>query len=775
MTLVEAPVAQATPLHRALGLTDGELDAIRDRLHRDPNDVELAMFSVMWSEHCAYKSSRPLLRTLPTGGAGDGVVAGPGENAGVVSIGDGLAVAFKIESHNHPSAVEPYQGAATGVGGILRDIFTMGARPIAVLDALRFGDPSVARTRHLVDGVVRGVGGYGNCVGVPTVGGELVFDASYADNPLVNVMAIGLLEERHLTRAAAPGPGNLAVLFGSATGRDGIGGASVLASATFTDDDPSKRPSVQVGDPFAEKLLIEASLALIEGGLVEGLQDLGAAGITCATSETADRAGTGIRVDLDAVPRREPGMAAFEVLISESQERMLAIVRPDRLDAVTAVCAKWNLPCAVIGVVTDDGDITVIEGGQEIARVPAAALTSDAIVHDRLSAPPERRRLAPAPGAPLAASDQLPERGMDPGAVLVALLGSPNLASRRAVFEQYDSTVQAATAAGPTSGGAAIIRVTGTRKALVAATDGNAGVSAADPWLGAAMSVAEATRNVSITGARPLGVTNCLNYGDPTKPDAFWQLSEGVRGLRDACLALNLPVTGGNVSLYNESARGRIAPTPQIGVVGLLEDVATALRPAFRSAGDAIVLVGEAAPGLEGSEYARIAGVAPEDGPPVLDLETERQLQAFVREAAARGLLSSAQDVSSGGFAVALAECAMWGGVGAQVRQHVSGSPAADLFGESPSRLIVSAPPRHVPAVELLARQHGLPVEAIGTVGGDRLVVELAGAGATGASEERGSRIADSIDVPLAELERAWQHGLPRALGWTQLEQEGAR
>ncbi|MEO8274094.1 MAG: phosphoribosylformylglycinamidine synthase subunit PurL, partial [Chloroflexota bacterium] len=683
--------------------------------------------------------------------------------------------AFKIESHNHPSAVEPYQGAATGVGGILRDIFTMGARPIAVLDALRFGDPADARTRHLVDGVVRGVGGYGNCVGVPTVGGELVFDPSYGDNPLVNVMAIGLLEERHLTKAAAPGPGNLAVLFGSATGRDGIGGASVLASATFTDGDVSKRPSVQVGDPFAEKLLIEASLELIEGGLVEGLQDLGAAGITCATSEVADRAGTGIRVDLDAVPRREPGMAAFEVLISESQERMLAIVRPDRLDAVVAVCAKWNLPCAVIGVVTDDGDITIIEGGLEIARVPAAALTSDAIVHDRLAAPPERRRLAPAPGAPLAASDQLPERGMDPGAVLVALLGSANLASRRAVFEQYDSTVQAATAAGPTSGGAAVIRVTGTSKALVAATDGNAGVSAADPWLGAAMSVAEATRNVAITGARPLGVTNCLNYGDPTKPDAFWQLSEGVRGLRDACLALGLPVTGGNVSLYNESARGRIAPTPQIGVVGLLEDVATALRPAFRAAGDAIVHVGASGPGLEGSEYARIAGVAPEDGPPALDLGVERQLQAFVREAAARGLLASAQDVSSGGFAIALAECAMWGGVGARVRLHVSGSPAVDLFGESPSRLILSAPPRHVPAIELLARQHGLPVEAIGTVGGDRLVVDLAGAGATGSAEERGSRVADSIDVPLAELERAWRHGLPRALGWTDLEQEGAR
>ncbi|HUG30340.1 MAG TPA: phosphoribosylformylglycinamidine synthase subunit PurL [Candidatus Limnocylindria bacterium] len=786
MILAEPPVpdaAAAPPLHRALGLTDGELDAIRDRLGRDPNDLELAMFSVMWSEHCSYKSSRPLRRTLPT--RGEGVVAGPGENAGVVSIGDGLAVAFKIESHNHPSAVEPYQGAATGVGGILRDIFTMGARPIAVLDALRFGDPADARTRQLVDGVVRGVGGYGNCVGVPTVGGELVFDPSYADNPLVNVMAIGLLEERHLTRAAAPGPGNLAVLFGSATGRDGIGGASVLASATFTDDDPSKRPSVQVGDPFAEKLLIEASLELIERGLVEGLQDLGAAGITCATSETADRSGTGILVDLDAVPRREPGLAPFEVMISESQERMLAIVLPEKLDAVAEICARWGLPCAVIGRVTDDGMVTVVEGGlgpdgrpqegaRELARVPASALTSDAIVHARLAAPPERRRLAPAPGAPLAASDQLPERGMDPGAVLLALMGSPNLASRRAVFEQYDSTVGASTAEGP-GRGAAVLRVAGTSKALVAATDGNAGVSAADSWLGAAISVAEATRNVSITGARPLGVTNCLNFGDPTKPDAFWQLSEAVRGLGDACRALNLPVTGGNVSLYNESARGRIAPTPQIGVVGLLEDVAKALAPALRTAGDAILLVGEAGPGLAGSEYARIAGVAPEDGPPALDLRLEAQLQAFVRESAARGLLASAQDVSGGGFAAALAEAALWGELGANVRLPISNSPAVDLFGESPSRLIVSASPRHVPAIELLARQHGLPVEAIGSVGGDRLVIELAGAGATGSAEGRGSHVADTLDVALDDIERVWEHGLPRALGWVDLEQDGPR
>jgi phosphoribosylformylglycinamidine synthase subunit PurL len=771
------PTTVEEPLHRRLGITDDELGAIESRLHRAPNDLELAMFSVMWSEHCSYKSSKPLLRTMPT--EGDGVVAGPGENAGVISIGDGLAVAFKIESHNHPSAVEPYQGAATGVGGILRDIFTMGARPIAVLDALRFGHPGDPRTRHLVDGVVRGVGGYGNCVGVPTVGGELVFDPSYQGNPLVNVMAIGLLEERLLTLAAAPGPGNLVVLFGSTTGRDGIGGASVLASATFGADEPSKRPTVQVGDPFAEKLLIEASLELIERRLVEGLQDLGAGGITCATSETADRAGTGILVDLDAIPRREPGMAPFEVMISESQERMLAAVIPERWPEVREVCLRWGLPVAVVGRVTADGNVTVVDGGLdpdgrpnptsvELARIPAPALTSDAIVHQRLAAPPSRHRAAPAPGVAAEPSGGLPERGMDPGAVLLSLIGSANLSSRQWVHEQYDSHVQANTVERP-GHGAAVIRIKGTTKALVASTDGNQAVGLADPWLGAALSVAEATRNVSITGARPLGVTNCLNYGDPTRPEAFWQLQEGVRGLGDACRALGLPVTGGNVSLYNESPAGAIAPTPVIGVVGLLDDVAARVGPAFVEAGDRVVLVGSATPGLLGSAYAELAGIAPEDGPPSLDLAREAALQAFVRAAIARGLVASAQDVSGGGLAVALAEGCIWAadgaGIGAVLRLLVAGSPAVELFGESPSRLVVTCRPRHTPALLLLARQHGLPVEELGTVFGDRLLVELAGQGATGASEERGSGIADAVDVPIADLAHAWEHGLARALG----------
>jgi phosphoribosylformylglycinamidine synthase subunit PurL len=767
------------PLHRTLGLEDVELEAIRGKLGREPNDLELAMFSVMWSEHCSYKSSRPLLRTLPT--KGEGVVASVGEQAGVISIGDGLAVAFKIESHNHPSAVEPYQGAATGVGGILRDVFAMGARPIAVLDALRFGDPADARTRHLVDGVVRGVGGYGNCVGVPTIGGELVFDPSYQGNPLVNVMAIGLLEEGMLTRASADRPGNLVVLYGSATGRDGIGGASVLASATFADRETSKRPSVQVGDPFAEKLLIEATLELIAKGLVVSIQDLGAAGITCATCETADRGGTGMLVDLDAIPRREPGLEPFEVMISESQERMVAIVEPARWDAARAVCERWDLPVAIIGRVTADPDIVVLTGpggvggldavgrpapgARELARIPARALASEAIVFERDARPPARRRAAPAPGAPAEPLDALPLRGQDPGAVLLALLGSPNLSSRRLVYEQYDHNVQANTVVGP-GRGAAVLRIKGTTKALVATTDANAPVGALDPWLGAALSVAEAARNVSITGARPLGVTNCLNYGDPTRPEAFWQLAEAVHGLADACTALGLPVTGGNVSLYNESPGRAIAPTPEIGVVGLLDDVARRVGPAFRADGDVVVLVGESGPGLAGSEYARLAGTAPEDGPPSLDLACERSVQSFIREAIARGLVESCQDISGGGLAVAAAEMAIWGGRGARLRLAVGDSPAVGLFGESPSRLLAEVAPRHVPAFELLARQHGLPADVLGAIGGQRLLIELAGEGATGAAEERGSRIADALEVPVDDLRHAWELGLPRALGW---------
>jgi len=763
----------AEPLQGALGLTQHELDEIRDRLGRDPTPLELAMFGVMWSERCSHKSSRPLLRTLPTGGSA--LVAGPGGDAGVLSIGDGLAVVFKLESHNHPSAVAPCQGAAAGVGGILRDIFAMGARPIAVLDGLKFGDPAEPRTRHLVQEVVRGVGGYASCVGVPTIGGELVFHPSYGGNPLVNVMAVGLLEEHLLTRTAAPGPGNLAVLFGSTTGRDGIGGASVLASASFGTDDPSKRPSVQVGDPFAEKLLIEASLELIGRGLVEGLQDLGMAGITRAVSEIADRAGTGIVVDLDAIPRREEGMEPFEVMISESEERMLAIVGPERLEALLEVCARWAVPAAVIGRVVDDGSVTVVTGGVDaeglplpgaatLARLPAAALTSGAIVYERPARAPTHRRQAPAPGAPASASDRLPERGMDPGAVLLSLLSRPNLGSRAWVTTQCDATVGADTCEA-SERGAAILRVRGTRKALVAATDAVAGVAALDPYLGAALGVAECARNVAVTGARPLGVTSCLNFGNPEKPEAFWQFGEAVRGLGDACRSLGLPVTGGSVRFYNESPSGQTLPTPQIGVVGLLDDIDGRVLPPFRDADDVVLLVGEAVPGLAGSEYAALAGIVVEERLPSLDLAREAALQRFLVAAASERLLASAQDVSGGGLAVALAECAIWSGRGASLSLRVSAEPAVELFGESPSRVVVTCTPRDLQRLLDLARGHALIVEVLGVVRGERLTIRLVGAGATGAAEERGASVADALECTVADLRHAWEHALPRALG----------
>ncbi|HEY5488964.1 MAG TPA: phosphoribosylformylglycinamidine synthase subunit PurL [Candidatus Limnocylindrales bacterium] len=759
--MIDAPAA-TTPLHRRLGLTDAELDAINDRLGRAPNDLELAMFSVMWSEHCSYKSSKRLLRTLPT--TGTDVLAGPGENAGVVSIGDGLAVAFKIESHNHPSAVEPYQGAATGVGGILRDIVAMGARPVALLDALKFGWPDDRRTRGLVDGVVRGVGGYGNCVGVPTVGGELTFDPTYTGNPLVNVMCVGIVASGGIARAIAPTPGSLAVLFGSPTGRDGIGGASVLASASFDEGSAAMRPSVQIGDPFAGKLLIEVTLELVENGLVEGMQDLGAAGITCATSEVADRGGTGVRLELGAVPLREPDMQPFEVMISESQERMLAIVRPERLDEVLAVCRRWALPAVVVGEITGDGDVVVVERGTEIARIPARALASDVPEQPHQSAQPTRRRLAPAPGETPLAHDGLPERGMNPGAVLGALMGHPNLGSRAWVTTQYDQTVGTDTIQG-CDHAAAVLRIKGTRRALVIATDSQPAVAHYDPALGAQMAVAECARNIAVTGARPLGLTNCLNFGDPNVPDAFWQLTESVRGLSEAATALGIPVTGGNVSLYNESPLGRIAPTAQIGIVGLLDDIDTLVRPQFRNEGDIVVLLGETGPGMGGSAYERLAGAAPDDRPPSLDLAREAALHTVLRRAAAERLLGSAQDVSAGGVAVAVAESAIWSGLGADLQLQVPVAPAVSLFGESPGRAIVSLPLENWKALARLCASHRLAARQLGVVGGPRLRIRLVGVGATGAAEERGAGVADELDIALDELKRAWTQALPRVLG----------
>jgi phosphoribosylformylglycinamidine synthase II len=763
VTVAEAPApVEGVALHRRLGLTELEFRQIEELLGRAPNELELAMFSVMWSEHCSYKSSKSLLRALPT--AGRDVLAGPGENAGVVSIGDGLAVAFKIESHNHPSAVEPYQGAATGVGGILRDIVAMGARPVALLDALKFGWPDDRRTRRLVDGVVRGVGGYGNCVGVPTVGGELTFDPTYTGNPLVNVMCAGIVRADGISRAIAPTPGSLAVLFGSATGRDGIGGASVLASANFDEGSAAMRPSVQIGDPFAGKLLIEATLELVESGLVEGMQDLGAAGLTCATSEVAARGGTGIRVDLAAVPLRERDMEPFEVMISESQERMLAIVVPERVDDVLRITARWGLNGVVVGEITADGDVVVVNGDAEVARIPARALAADVPEQRHEAAPPTRRRLAPAPGETPLAHDGLPERGMDPGAVLEALLGHANIGSRAWVTTQYDQTVGTDTIEG-CEHAAAVLRVKGTSKALVIATDSQPSAAHYDPAAGVALAVAECSRNVSITGARPLGLTNCLNFGDPNVPEAYWQLSETVRGLSEASLALGIPVTGGNVSLYNESPLGRILPTAQIGVVGLLDDVQLLVRPQFQDEGDLVVLLGETGPGMAGSAYERLAGAAPDDRPPSLDLSREASLQEVVRLAAADRLLKSAQDVSAGGLAVAVAECAIWANLGADLQLPVPLAPAVSLFGESPSRAIVTIDDSNWNSLARLAATHRVAARRLGVVGGERLRIRLVGVGATGAAEERGAGVADELDMSIAELRRAWQRALPRVLG----------
>ncbi|MDQ4109073.1 MAG: phosphoribosylformylglycinamidine synthase subunit PurL, partial [Actinomycetota bacterium] len=582
-----------TAVGRRLGLRDDELAMIRETLGREPNRTELAMYAAMWSEHCSYKSSKVHLRTLPT--EGPSVLVGPGQDAGAVDIGDGAAAVFKIESHSHPSAIEPYQGAATGVGGIVRDVVSMGARPIALLDPLMFGPLDRERNRWLLEGVVAGIGGYGNCIGVPTVGGEVRFAESHSANPTVNVMCVGIARADRLMTAAthAPGPGSLMVLYGATTGRDGIGGVSVLASATLEEGSEESRPSVQIGDPFAEKLLIEASLELIDEDLLEGLQDLGGAGLSCAVSESAARAGLGARLDLDEVPLRDAAMEAFEILTSESQERMLAIVHPSSLERVRTVCAKWGLSMAVVATLEVGGDLDVRMGGKQVAEVPALSLTEKAPVYERpmrpISADHDDPTFAPFDG--------------DLGEALLSVLSSPNVASKRWVFEQYDRMVQGQTVAGPGSD-AAVIRVPGTMKGLALSVDGNGRYGALDPYLGGAHAVAEATRNVAVTGARPLAITNCLNFGNPERPEVMWQFAEAVRGMRDACTALGTPVTGGNVSFYNESGGSAIPPTPVVGVLGTLTDYRLRLPSGFPAPALAIYLLGESFAELAGSEFS---------------------------------------------------------------------------------------------------------------------------------------------------------------------------
>jgi phosphoribosylformylglycinamidine synthase II len=729
-------------LHRQLGLTDEELERIVGVLEREPTRAELAMFSLMWSEHCSYKSSKVHLRRLPSTGAR--VLQGPGENAGVVDLGDGVAAVFKIESHNHPSFVEPFQGAATGVGGIIRDILAMGARPAASLNSLRFGDPAEPLARRLVEGVVAGIGHYGNCVGVATVGGEVVFDPCYAGNPLVNALTVGFMPAERRLSGSARQPGDLAVLMGAKTGRDGIGGASVLASASFEDGDQAKRPNVQVGDPFQEKLLIEACLELVERGLLRGLQDLGAAGISCAVAEVAARAGMGMDVDLDAVPLREPSMEAWEVVVSESQERMLALVDPARLADVLEVCRRWGILASVLGEMTDGGSLRVRFRGETVAEVPAASLADDGPVYSRplvLPAPP-----GPGAEVPLDA---------DPAEAVLALAADPTCASKRWVWEQYDRYVGHGTVAGPGSD-AAVLRVPGAAGAVALATDGNGRYAALDPAAGAALAVAEAARNVACTGAQPIAVTNCLNFASPERPEVMGAFAATIDGMAAACRALGLPVTGGNVSFYNESSGRPIHPTPIVGVLGLLTDATSAVPSGFPRPGLDVWLLGETRVELGGSVWQRLATGRLEGHPPTLDLPAEASLHRLLADLAAHRLLAAAHDLSDGGLALALVEATLAAGVGATVDLPVVHGPAdqqpaqiplAALVSESASRVLLAAPPEAADRLKTLARTAGVPTTRLGATGGDRLIVP------------------GVLDLPLPRLRYAYEGALPRALG----------
>jgi phosphoribosylformylglycinamidine synthase len=731
-------VSDEQPLHRRLGLKDDEYDRIVATLGREPNATELAMYSVMWSEHCSYKSSKVHLRTLPT--EGSAVLVGPGQDAGAIDVGDGIAVVFKMESHSHPSAIEPYQGAATGVGGIVRDIVSMGARPVALLDPLMFGPLTQERNRWLFEGVVAGIGGYGNCIGVPTVGGEVRFAEPHSSNPCVNVMCVGIARADELATATSltPHVGSYMVLYGAATGRDGIGGVSVLASATIEEGSEGSRPSVQIGDPFAEKLLIESSLELIREGLLEGLQDLGGAGLTCALSESAARAGMGALVDLDAVPLREQRMEAFEVLISESQERMLAIVHPSKLDEVKAVCTRWGLATAVVAELVEGGGLEVRMGGAPVARVPARSLADDGPEYERPLAPPE---------APPPADDPTfaPFEG-DLAEAFFAVLTSANVAGKRWAFEQYDQRVQGNTVAGPGSD-AAIVRVPGTLKGLAISTDGKGRYGRLDPYLGAMHAVAEAARNVAVSGARPLAITNCLNFGNPERPVVMWQFAESIRGMRDACLAFETPVTGGNVSFYNESGDSAIDPTPVIGMVGLLEDHRLRLPSAFPGGGLAVYLLGETLPELGGSEFAEVVLSVVAGVPPALDLDAERALHGLLAAAAAATLVRSAHDCGDGGLGVALAECAIGQGHGFAVTVGGDLPPHVAMFSESASRAVVSVAPHDRQAFEALADEHGVPWSRIGETGGPRVMID------------------GVLDTTVAALTDAWEGAIPRLLG----------
>ncbi|HZS40495.1 MAG TPA: phosphoribosylformylglycinamidine synthase subunit PurL [Polyangia bacterium] len=725
---------------REHGLSDDEFARVKQILGRDPTWTELGIFSVMWSEHCSYKSSRIHLRGLPT--SGPRVIQGPGENAGVVDIGDGQAVVFKMESHNHPSFIEPYQGAATGVGGILRDVFTMGARPIACLDSLRFGRPEHPKTRHLVEGVVAGIAGYGNAFGVPTVGGEVFFDESYDGNILVNAMAVGLARTDKIFKGTASGLGNPVLYFGAKTGRDGIHGAT-MASAEFDDQSESKRPTVQVGDPFTEKLLLEACLELMNSDVLVGIQDMGAAGLTSSSVEMAARAGNGIELDLDQVPRRETGMTAYELMLSESQERMLAVVERGREAEALAIFDKWDLDAAVVGRVTDSGKIRVLDGGKVVAEIPVAPL-AEGLRYERPFARP-----ASLDAERALDSGKLPQPA-DLARTLAQLLSSPNIASKEWVYRQYDHMVRVGTVLRP-GADAAVIRILDgakdpeTCKGLALTTDCNSRFCALDPYEGARLAVAESYRNLSTVGAEPLAVTDCLNFGNPERPEVMWQLVEAIRGIGDACRALETPVVSGNVSLYNDTDGKSVKPTPTIGMVGLLEHARDAVGIGFGD-GQRIALLGVNTDEIGGSEYlkvvhGRVAGV-----PPKLDLARELAVARACRAMVRAQLVAAAHDCAEGGLAVALAECCVSGRpIGAAIRLDDALRADLLLFGEAPSRIVIAFAPEREAEVRAVAAREKAPLAILGATGGRRFTVDGAG-----------GRL---IDADVSELAAAWRDG----------------
>jgi phosphoribosylformylglycinamidine synthase len=743
--------AEATPEaelpYRELGLEDDEYARIREILGRRPTTSELAMYSVMWSEHCSYKSSKVHLRqfgrTAAAGTAGaSALLVGIGENAGVVDIGDGWAVTFKVESHNHPSYVEPYQGAATGVGGIVRDIMSMGARPVAVMDPLRFGPADAADTRRVLPGVVAGIGGYGNCLGLPNIGGEVVFDPSYAGNPLVNALCVGVLRHEQIKLAHASGAGNLVVLFGAATGGDGIGGVSVLASETFDDAKPSKRPAVQVGDPFMEKVLIECCLEVFAADLVVGIQDLGGAGLSCATSELASNGDGGMRVWLDRVPLRDATLRPEEILMSESQERMCAVVEPGRIEEFLRICGRWDVAATVIGEVDDSGRLTVEWHGETIVDVPPRTVAHEGPVYERPYARPSWQDALQADSA-----DRLPRPsgGAELRATLLDLVAAPNLASKSWVTDQYDRYVRGNTVlAQPEDAG--MVRVDeSTHLGVALATDGNGRFAKLDPYAGAQLALSEAYRNVAVGGARPLAVTDCLNFGSPEDPDVMWQFAEATRGLADACLELGVPVTGGNVSFYNQTGDVAINPTPVVGVLGVVDDVRRRVPLGFGAAGEVVLLLGTTRDELSGSEWAHHVHGHLGGRPPAVDLAAEKALAGLMVEAARDGLVTAAHDVSDGGLAQTLVEMVLRRGTGATVA--LPADPFVALFGESAARAVVSVPADRVADLEARAAAYGVPVTRLGTTGG-------------GALEAVGL-----FSVPLDELRAAHEGTLPALFG----------